>query len=89
MATKITTIFTDDTTPRRYISATSRRSNVTDANLLAELTSNPNEAHDFGTADNARAIIPRLHNPYDRKYQHERICVDRPATSIDESYELK
>ena len=89
MKEKITVIYTDDTKPRRYIYATSRRTGTIDTTLAAELTTDPNKAHDFGSVSNAKTIIQKIHNPYEREYLHERIEVDRNRQiNIDQSREM-
>lgn len=69
MSQKIYVIFTDDTKPRRFIKATSRRTHI-DNNLAVETTTEVRDAHDFGSIDNCIAIIPRLHNPCDRSWKY-------------------
>ena len=69
MSQKITAIYTDDTRPRKYISTLSRRDGMIDNNYVAMLTDDPNFAHDFKSPEEARRIIPRIHNPFDRSYR--------------------
>jgi|GEM_PF-6440569 len=73
MRRKILAIYTD-TKPRRYVSTTTNRP---DRKVLLELTDNPNEAHDFGTQDNADRIIQNAHNPWERKFGTESMEVER------------
>jgi hypothetical protein len=54
----------------------SRRDEVTDNHLLAELTDDPEEAKDFGSNEKAMQIIPNLHNPFERVYQSLTLKVD-------------
>ena len=66
------------TTPVRYISTTTNRS---DKSIVAELTADKNQAHDFVNMENASKIIPRLVNPFERIFTTTSIEVERKATA--------
>lgn len=72
-----------NTTPVRYISTTTNRPDKT---IVAELTADKNQAHDFVNMENARKIIPRLVNPFERVFAAVSIEVERKATvDVDEN----
>ncbi len=64
---------TVNTTPKRYVRSTSNRP---DRMIMAEFTSNPDEAHDFVTMSNASDKIARFVNPYNRVFTAETIEVN-------------
>jgi hypothetical protein len=71
-----------NTTPVRYISTTT---NTKDKSVLAELTEDKNQAHDFVNMENASRIIPSLVNPFERVYKAVTIEVNRKASAeVDE-----
>lgn len=71
-----------NTTPVRYISTTTNRK---DKSVLAELTEDKNQAHDFVNMENASRIIPSLVNPFERVYKAVTIEVNRKASAeVDE-----
>lgn len=82
MSSKIVVIYTTDTKPVRYVSSTGPRDQVVDRNLLAELTTNPEEAHDFKTEEEAKDIVPKLHNPFERTYLVKSIPVKTKRSSL-------
>lgn len=67
-----------NTTPVRYISTTTNRK---DKSVLAELTEDKSQAHDFVNMDNANRIIPNLVNPFERVYKAVSIEVNRKASA--------
>lgn len=71
-----------NTTPVRYISTTINRK---DKSVLAELTEDKYQAHDFVNMENANKIIPNLVNPFERVYKAVSIEVNRKASAeVDE-----
>lgn len=49
-----------------------------DSKKLVYTTSDPAEAHDFGTKEEAWESIKSFHNPLDRDYQPESLIADKP-----------
>lgn len=66
-----------NTKPTRYVSNTHNRA---DKSIAVEMTDNPNQAHDFVTAENANNIIKKIFNPWERVFTAGSIEVVRSAS---------
>lgn len=56
-----------------------------DGNYQITTTFDPATAHDFQDMDRARKFIPKIFNPWNRKYIAHRISVQRKAYSKPET----
>jgi len=65
---------TADTTPKRYVSNTVKR---TGGSVVAELTDDPNYAQDFKTAEHATLVASKIVNPWNRVFTAKEMEVEK------------
>jgi hypothetical protein len=65
-----------NTSPARYVTAEHKRF---DGSVAVELTENENLAIDYGTSENAAAVITRIFNPFERTFKPVAKSVIQPV----------
>ena len=56
--------------------------------IVAGTSTDPNDAYDFKTKKDAKAVLIRLNNPFNRQYDIEEVKVEKKSSFVEPDFNL-